>query len=195
MAGTQRKSAADRDLRLLRLDHFTVPVRDVHVARKFYGEVLGGVVRQEATWDRHNTGLAIGAHVDIFLFEGAAHLVCFWQPWGQPAPDQMFPHKAFRVAEPAKIDEITARLDAARVPHVLVTPSEATDGTLVPVSLYFRDPDQNQLELWCGAYPYRDQIHVGTFDPTVQYYRWADWRALVPEGGAPAGRPRPKVRA
>jgi len=24
---------------------------------------------------------------------------------------------------------------------------------------------------------------VGVFDPTVQYYRWADWRAVVTEGG------------
>ena len=48
MASTGRKSAADRDLRFLRLDHFTVPVRDLNVAREFYCGVLGGAVVAEA---------------------------------------------------------------------------------------------------------------------------------------------------
>jgi catechol 2,3-dioxygenase-like lactoylglutathione lyase family enzyme len=194
MTSTQRRTAADRDLRLLRLDHFTAPVRDLNVARKFYCEVLGGVVKQEPTWDRHNSGLAVGAHIDIQLFDGDGYIIGYWQPWGQPAPDQMFPHKAFRVADPWRIDDMMARLNAVRVPYVLVTSNEATDGAPVPISLYFRDPDGNQLELCCGAYPFRPGIHVGPFDPTQQYYRWADWRALVPDGGAPPGRPRPKAR-
>src|SRR5881296_836011 len=70
----QPKSAAERDLRLLRLDHFNVPVRDLEVARKFYCEVLGGEVVIEATWLGHNARRVRGAHLDIQLFEGEANL-------------------------------------------------------------------------------------------------------------------------
>ena len=183
MASTERKSAAERDLRFLRLDHFTVPVRDFNVARKFYCEVLGGVVTQEADWGRHETGRAFGAHLDFQVFNDEGHLIAYWQPWGQPALDQVFPHRAFRVAEAARLDKFKSRLESAGVPYVLVTAAPAREGTLAPVSLYFRDPDMNQLELRCEAYPFRDDIRVGTFDPTVQYYRWADWRAMVADGG------------
>src|SRR5437763_12571209 len=85
----QPRSAADRDLRLLRLDHFNVPVRDLEVARKFYCEVLGGFVVAEPEWDRHRSGRSVGAHLDFQLFNGDGHLNVFWQPWGQPAPDQL----------------------------------------------------------------------------------------------------------
>lgn len=193
MASTQKKSAADRDLHLQRLDHFNVPVRDLNVARKFYCEVLGGIVAQEPEWERHRTGRSVGAHLDFQIFNEDGRLNAFWQPWGQPAPDQMFPHRAFRVASADKLDEFMARLEGAHVPCVLVTAQKVRDGTPVPVSLYFRDPDMNQLELHCDGYPFRAGIQVGTFDPAVQYYRWADWRASVADGGAPDQRPGPRV--
>ena len=50
-----------------------------------------------------------------------------------------------------------------------------------------------QLELRCDSYRFGAGIHVGTFDPTMQYYRWADWRAAVTEGGAPQGSPGARV--
>ena len=50
MTATQLKSATERNLRLQELDHFTVPIRDFNVARKFYSEVLGGIVTQEPVW-------------------------------------------------------------------------------------------------------------------------------------------------
>ncbi len=184
IVSTGRKSAAERDLRLLRLDHFNVPVRDLNVARKFYCDVLGGVVVHEPNWERHNAGRALGAHLDFKVFDDPGCLIAFWQPWGQPGPDQVFPHRAFRIADATRLDEVRARLDAARVPSVLVTPRAAEPGAAVPVSLFFRDPDGNQLELRCAAYPFSDEVHVGTFDPTVQYYRWADWQARVERGGS-----------
>jgi catechol 2,3-dioxygenase-like lactoylglutathione lyase family enzyme len=193
MAGSKRQSAADRDLRLQRLDHFNLPVRDLEVARKFYCEVLGGEVVGEPEWDRLQGGRSVGAHLDFQIFNEDGHLNAYWQPWGQPAPDQLFPHRAFAVDSASKLDGLIARLDGAGVPYVVLTAQQAEAGASVPVSVYFRDPDMNQLELHCDAYPFRAGIQVGTFDPTVQYYRWADWRAQVPDGGAPAGPPGVRV--
>jgi catechol 2,3-dioxygenase-like lactoylglutathione lyase family enzyme len=184
MASTGRKSAAERDLRLLRLDHFNVPVRDLNVSRRFYCDVLGGVVVVEPNWERHNAGRALGAHLDFKVFDDPGCLIAFWQPWGQPGPDQVFPHRAFRVADAARLDDLRARLDGAHVPSVLVTAEPAEIGTQVPVSLFFRDPDGNQLEVRCERYPFSADVHVGTFDPSVQYYRWADWQASATPGGS-----------
>ena len=43
----------------------------------------------------------------------------------------------------------------------------------------------NQLELRCATYPFRADIQVGAFDPTLQYYPWRDWAAKAAKGGAP----------
>jgi catechol 2,3-dioxygenase-like lactoylglutathione lyase family enzyme len=186
MAEGQPRSAADRDLRLMNLDHFNVPVRDLNVARRFYCDLLGGIVIAEPEWRGHEAGRVRGAHLDVQLFNDDGHINAYWQPWGQPAPDQMFPHRAFRVSGAAKLDEMIGRLDGAGVPSILATKHEASDGAPIPVSLYFRDPDGNQLELRCDAYPARPGIQVGAFDPTLQYYPWRDWRATVENGGPPS---------
>ncbi len=194
MASTEPKIAVDRDLRVLRLDHFNVPVRDLNVARKFYCEVLGGEVAVEPDWAPYQAGRGTGAHINFQVFNEDGHLIAYWQPSGQPAPDQLFPHRAFRVKDAAKLGELVGRLTAAAIPNVLVTQRVAEVGDGVPVSLYFRDPDGNQLELICGDYPFRSGIEVGTFDLTMQYYRWVDWRAMVPDGGAPPLSLTPSLR-
>ena len=185
MADAMPKSAAERDLRLMHLDHFNVPVRDLNVARRFYCDVLGGAVIAEPSWRRHEAGRVRGAHLDIQLFNDEGHINAYWQPWGQPLPDQVFPHRAFRVPTAAKLDEMKARLDAAGVPSILTTRQAVEHGALTPVSLYFRDPDGNQLELRCEAYPFSDAAAVGPFDASAQYYAWREWRAAVEEGGSP----------
>jgi len=185
MAGTQPRSAAERDLRLLHLDHFNVPVRDLEVSRRFYCEVLGGVVLMEPVFRPSDGGRNRGAHLDVQLFDGEGHINAYWQPWGQPAPDQVFPHRAFRVRDAAKLDELMSRLDRFGVPYVLTTREAAAPGAPVPASVYLRDPDGNQFELHCETYPFRAGMNVGSFDPTLQYYPWRDWRAAVGDGGSP----------
>lgn len=186
MADAQPRSAAERDLRLLHLDHFNVPVRDLNVARRFYCDVLGGVVIMEPVFRPTEGARNRGAHLDVQLFDGEGHINAYWQPWGQPAPDQLFPHRAFRVAGAAKLDELIGRMERAGVPYILATRQEAAEGMPVPASLYVRDPDGNQLELRCEAYPFRRGIQVGAFEPSRQYYSWSEWRASVADGGSPA---------
>jgi len=188
MSETQPRSAAERDLRLLSLDHFNVPVRDLEVARRFYCDVLGGVAIMEPNWRRHEAGRVRGAHLDVQLFNDQGHINAYWQPWGQPLPDQVFPHRAFRLASATKLDEMMGRLEEAGVPRLLVTRQVAEQGAVVPVALYFRDPDGNQLALQCDAYPFGPMVHVGAFDPTLQYYPWREWAAVAASGGVPSGR-------
>jgi catechol 2,3-dioxygenase-like lactoylglutathione lyase family enzyme len=184
-ATSERRSAADRDLRIHSLNHFTLPVRDHNVARKFYVEVLGGIPVMEARWDNVAAGRTRSTSLNVKLFDDAGELDLFYQPWGQQSPDQMHPRWAFNVRDAQQLDDFIGRLQAAGVPHILVAEQEAAQGTEVRVSIFFRDPDQNQLELTCAAYPFRGGITVGKFDPSLQYYRWADWRAMVPDGGGP----------
>jgi catechol 2,3-dioxygenase-like lactoylglutathione lyase family enzyme len=170
----------------MRLDHFNVPVRDLNVARRFYCDVLGGLVLTEPDWRRHDAGRVRGAHLDIQLFNDEGHINAYWQPWGQPAPDQLFPHRALKVSSADKLDELMGRLAEVGVPCILATPQQVPAGTPVPVSLYFRDPDGNQLELRCESYPLGADVKVGQFDPTLLYYPWREWRAVAEPGGAPS---------
>jgi hypothetical protein len=111
-------------------------------------------------------------------------MVLYLQPWGQPAQDQLHPHRSFRAKSAAQMDALLSRLTAAGVPSVVVTPDTAKQGNSVRISAYFRDPDGNQLEVACSDYPYREDLHVGPFNPMMLSYPWQAWRAMVPDGGA-----------
>ncbi|MBM2810397.1 MAG: Glutathione transferase, partial [Chloroflexi bacterium] len=183
------QTAADRDLRISYLDHFNVPVRDMNVARKFYTEVLGGVVVHEASWylvpDRSGNGSSPGAHLDIKLFRGNGILQPYYQPWGQPSLHQVHPHGAFRAASPEAFGALIRRLSEHQIPHLLLS-EEPTDASgRASASAFLRDPDMNQIEVSCTGYALQEDASAGEFDPTLQYYRWADWRAQVPYGGPP----------
>jgi catechol 2,3-dioxygenase-like lactoylglutathione lyase family enzyme len=179
-----RKSAADRDLRLHRLDHFTMPIRDFNVATKFYSEILGGVVTLGPVWEGPPGRPNAGAHAAVQVFDQDGHMVLYLQPWGQPAPDQLHPHRAFRIKSVELLDALMKRLQNAEVPYVAVAPLAAKPGEPVCLRVYFKDPDGNQLEVSCPEYPFRADLHVGTFNPMMLSYSWQKWRDMVPDGGA-----------
>jgi catechol 2,3-dioxygenase-like lactoylglutathione lyase family enzyme len=140
--------------RVRRIDHVTVPVRDLDEARRFYCEVLGGAFLMKVdneffqkvgrpTVDPSTQG---AFHISVLL-GGATRVDLFLQDFGQAAPAQPHPHHAFAVSA-RDLPKWKARLEALGTP---------TDGPLRlgppgQASLYFNDPFGNHLELTCVGY-------------------------------------------
>ena len=133
------------------LDHVTIAVRDLAVARQFYCEVLGAehfMTIDDETFRRFGRPPAANDgegshHVSVYL-GGKTRLDLFLQQSGQPAAAQGHPHYAFEV--PARhLLRWKAKLEARGVPSEgplqLGPPGQA--------SLYFNDPFGNHLELVC----------------------------------------------
>ena len=150
--------------RLRGVEHLTIPVADLAVARRFYCDVLGGAVLMTVDDEmlrRFNRPPAPdngegSHHVSVYL-GGATRVDLFLQHTGQPALTIGHPHYAFAV--PAR--DLLAwqrRLSEAGVP---------IDGPLQlgppgHASIYFNDPFGNHLEITClgfsGAVEHRPPI-------------------------------------
>jgi catechol 2,3-dioxygenase-like lactoylglutathione lyase family enzyme len=136
------------------LDHVTLPVRDLKVARSFYCDVLGAayfMTVDDETFRRFGRPPAANGgdgshHVSVYL-GGATRVDLFLQSTGQADPARGHPHYAFRI--PARdMLKWKARLESHGVP---------TDGPLQlgppgQASLYFNDPFGNHLELECMGF-------------------------------------------
>jgi catechol 2,3-dioxygenase-like lactoylglutathione lyase family enzyme len=133
------------------LDHVTIAVRDLGVARRFYCEVLGAehlMTVDDETFKRFGRPPAQNGgegshHVSVYL-GGTTRIDLFLQQTGQPALAQGHPHYAFRV--PARHllrwkDRLGQRGVPSEGPLQLGPPGQA--------SLYFNDPFGNHLELVC----------------------------------------------
>ena len=149
-----------RTLRLLgrpgigALDHITIPVRDLAIAREFYCDVLGAAYAMtvdDETFRRFGRPPAAnggeGAHHVSVYFGGLTRIDLFLQSSGQPAAASGHPHFAFRVA-PRHMLKWKSHLQSHGVP---------TDGPLQlgppgQASLYFNDPFGNHLELECMGF-------------------------------------------
>jgi catechol 2,3-dioxygenase-like lactoylglutathione lyase family enzyme len=140
--------------RVRRIDHVTIPVRDLSEARHFYCDVLGGAFLMKVDNDFfRKVGRPLmdpatpGAfHISVLL-GGSTRVDLFLQDFGQAPPTQPHPHYAFGVS-PRDLPKWKARLEALGVP---------TDGPLRlgppgQASLYFNDPFGNHLELTCIGY-------------------------------------------
>jgi catechol 2,3-dioxygenase-like lactoylglutathione lyase family enzyme len=140
--------------RLRGVEHFTIPVKDLAVARRFYCDVLGGalmVVIDDAALKKFGRPPAANGgegshHLSVYL-GGATRVDLFLQQVGQAAPTLGHPHYAFGVSA-RDLPKWQRRLAAEGVimdgPLQLGPPGQA--------SIYFNDPFGNHLEITCLGY-------------------------------------------
>jgi catechol 2,3-dioxygenase-like lactoylglutathione lyase family enzyme len=136
------------------LDHITIPVHDLAMARQFYCDVLGAAYSMtvdDQTFKRFGRPPAPnggeGAHHVSVHFGGITRVDLFLQRTGQPAAGSGHPHFAFGVS-PRHLLGWKSYLESRGVP---------TDGPLQlgppgQASLYFNDPFGNHLELECMGF-------------------------------------------
>jgi catechol 2,3-dioxygenase-like lactoylglutathione lyase family enzyme len=137
--------------RLGALEHITIPVKDLEIARKFYCDVLGAaylMTVDDETFRRFGRPPAgnngEGAHHVSVYMGGRTRLDLFLQSAGQPAPTAGHPHFAFKVS-PGAMRTRQRLFEEKGIPYdgpiQLGPPGQA--------SLYFNDPFGNHLEITC----------------------------------------------
>ena len=156
-------------LRLHGVDHITIPVHDLKVAREFYCELLGGtylMTVDDETFKKygrqaaHNSGQG-AHHVSVFL-GGKTRIDLFLQSQGQAPAHLGHPHYAFEVP-PREMLKWKSRLEDARVP----TDGPVQLGPPGQASLYFNDPFGNHLEITCMGYSQPIEIRPPSMDKTA----------------------------
>ena len=172
-----KPTSAAPGFRVEGVDRFTIPVRDLARAARFYTDVLGGdVVQQHAielgAWETPAVRVEMSPGVAIVLVE---------QGHGWNAIDSTNPHWAFAIAG-AELDTWVEHLTEWGVPSALQfrDPAAAEAGGPSCVELHFVDPDGNQFEL--VAWDYRGDARPsrpGRYDPWPLYYTHKSW---PPEG-------------
>ena len=120
-----------------RIAHVVIKVRDVEVSRKFYTEILGMQVMKNVP--------EIGA---VFLANHARdhHEIALFQVGADaesPKAKQVgLAHIAFRLRSERELEEAYQELKAKKVPVSFTVDHGVTK------SVYFRDPDGNELEVY-----------------------------------------------
>lgn len=133
------------------LNHVTIPVHDLALARRFYCDVLGAAYAMtinNETFQRfgHSPADDDGEgshHISVYL-GGSTRVDLFLQRSGQPALTAGHPHYAFHVP-PRHLLKWKAFLNSRGVP----TEGPLQLGPPGQASLYFNDPFGNHLELVC----------------------------------------------
>ena len=122
-------------MRIERIDHLVLTVRDIAATCDFYAKVLGMTV---VTFGEGRKALAFGQH-KFNLHEAGREF--------EPKADRPTPGSAdlCLIAE-GRLDAVIEHLSVCGVP-ILEGPVKRT-GALGPItSVYFRDPDQNLIEV------------------------------------------------
>jgi catechol 2,3-dioxygenase-like lactoylglutathione lyase family enzyme len=151
-------------LRVRRIDHVTLPCKDLAAAERFYVGLLGARIMFRVDEEfmkrmgRPPEEAARGTHISV-VFDGGPRLDLFQYPEGQPPPLADHPHLALEVS-PADMLAWRAKLEAAGVP----TDGPRRLGPPGQASLYFNDPSGNHLEL--TALGFSRPLPVGA--PTMQ---------------------------
>lgn len=122
-------------MRIERLDHLVLTVRDIAATCAFYTRVLGMEV---VTFGEGRKALAFGQH-KFNLHEAGREF--------EPKADKPTPGSAdLCLIAQDPLDDVIAHLNACAVP-ILEGPVKRT-GALGPIlSVYFRDPDMNLIEV------------------------------------------------
>jgi len=137
--------------RLGPLEHITIPVKDLVLARKFYCDLLGAtylMTFDDEAFRRFGRPPAAnhgeGAHHVSVYASGSTRIDLFLQSTGQPSAAAGHPHFAFKVS-PWGMRKWQRLLEAKAIPFdgpiQLGPPGQA--------SLYFNDPFGNHLEITC----------------------------------------------
>jgi catechol 2,3-dioxygenase-like lactoylglutathione lyase family enzyme len=124
------KGASLPDVRPQGFNHMTVPVRDMYEGKRFWVEVLGGVVVLDLP--DHITTRVGGADIGMANHAG-----------GWTAADAEYPHYTFLVRAEDLLP-LKRRLEAYGIPTHEVWTRNGVDA-----AMYFRDPSGNLWELYC----------------------------------------------
>jgi len=150
--------------RLTGIDHMTIPVKDLEMAERFYGGVLGGRVVGRPDWEAVRAGRNKSPHLSVIIGE-SPRIDLFLQTWGQPELTQSHPHTAFHAAG-EDILGLAEALKAQGVPYDgpnrLGPPGQA--------SIYFDDPFGNHLEF--TASDFTGEVRIGPPDHSKLHYEW-----------------------
>lgn len=119
------------------IDHFVLTVRDRQKSIDFYCNILG--MKHEILFDTYNS-LHFGKHkINLHPFRGE------YQPHADlPAPGT----GDFCLISSGVIEDVVARLAAHNV-EIEVGPIERIGAQGKMMSVYFRDPDRNLVEIAC----------------------------------------------
>ena len=145
----------------LRLAHMGMFVKDLDRMVAFYGEVLGFIVSDRAVARKYDTAFLTrhaGAHHELVLSAGR--------------PDTHGPEYAIQ-----QISFKAARLDDLRAMHAIASSrDDVTDLNVVDhgnaYSLYFRDPEENRIEIyidtpWHVAQPHHVKLDLARPDDEI----------------------------
>lgn len=125
-----------------RIAHVVIKVRDLERSRKFYSEVLGLQLMKELPQFKISFLASNGRdHHEIGLIEVGADAP-------SPRPNAVgLAHFAFRLENEERLRAAYRELKAREVPISFTVNHGITK------SIYFRDPDNNELEVYCDNPP------------------------------------------
>jgi catechol 2,3-dioxygenase-like lactoylglutathione lyase family enzyme len=141
-------------------NHMTLPVSDMHEAKRFFVAVLGGTVALERP-----------AHITVVV--GGAEIGLSSEAGGWTAANAEYPHYTFLV-KPHDLAPVKHRLESYGVPT-----SEVWTRDRLDAAIYFRDPSGNLWELHCQS-GFRGAVRRGVsaggdYAPDVEVLNYRAW--------------------
>ncbi len=166
------------------VDHFSIPCSDAQRSLTFYEEIFGATVFRdelgEYVFGISPEDKALGRQVHIFVEIAGQRVELLGEDPGGKAP--LGTHHAFSIG-PNDVEVIQRHLQDHGIPYV----GPATHRGTAAVSVYFLDPDGNELEFVCwDGYARLTEI------PLLQHVAAVDKRY---EWDPATRRARPKVAA